>query len=105
MKQINGYSKLTKEQKIDWLVANYFNGDVSVKNELMSYWHEDVRVQKTFDDFSENTLTNMYMPYGVAPNFLINDEWYCLPMAIEESSVVAAMSNAGKFWSERGGFH
>ncbi|MDB5228632.1 MAG: hydroxymethylglutaryl-CoA reductase, degradative [Bacteroidota bacterium] len=105
MKQINGYSKLTKEQKIDWLVANYFKGDACVKNELMSYWHEDVRVQKIFDDFSENTLTNMYMPYGVAPNFLINDEWYCLPMAIEESSVVAAMSNAGKFWSERGGFH
>jgi hydroxymethylglutaryl-CoA reductase len=105
MKQITGYSRLTKEEKIDWLVANYFNGDLSVKKELMSYWHEDVRVQKIFDDFCENTLTNMYMPYGVAPNFLINGDWYCLPMAIEESSVVAAMSNAGKFWSERGGFH
>lgn len=105
MKQISGYSKLSKEQKIDWLVANYFEGDKSVKQELMSYWHSDEKIQKTFDDFSENTLTNMYMPYGVAPNFLINGEWYCLPMAIEESSVVAAMSNAGKFWSERGGFH
>ena len=105
MKQINGYSKLTKEQKIDWLGENYFNGDENVKQELLSYWHEDASVQKTFDDFSENTLTNMYMPYGVAPNFLINNEWYCLPMAIEESSVVAAMANAGKFWSERGGFH
>jgi hydroxymethylglutaryl-CoA reductase len=105
MKQINGYSKLSKEEKIDWVVANYFNGDVSVKKEIMSYWHEDVAIQKVFDDFCENTLTNMYMPYGVAPNFLINGEWYCLPMAIEESSVVAAMANAGKFWSERGGFH
>ncbi len=105
MKQINGYSKLSKEEKIDWVVSNYFSGDVSVKQELLSYWHEDVAVQKIFDDFCENTLTNMYMPYGVAPNFLINGSWYCLPMAIEESSVVAAMANAGKFWGERGGFH
>ena len=56
MKQISGYSKLTKEQKIDWLVANFFNGDESVKQELISYWHEDPSVQKIFDDFSENTL-------------------------------------------------
>ena len=29
---------------------------------------------------------------------------YCLPMAIEESSVVAAMAKSGSYWLERGGF-
>jgi len=105
MKNISGYSKLTKQQKIDWVVENYLQNEEAAKEELTSYWHRDLNTQKTLDEFSENTLTNYFFPYSVAPNFLINGEWYCLPMAIEESSVVAAMSNAGKYWSERGGFH
>jgi hydroxymethylglutaryl-CoA reductase len=44
------------------------------------------------------------LPYGVAPNFIINGKSYTIPMAIEESSVVAAASKAAKFWGERGGF-
>ncbi len=104
MKKIEGYSKLSKEQKIDWLVDTYFNNDESVKNELISYWHNDAKTQQTFDEFAENTLTNMYTPFGIAPNFLINNKLYSLPMAIEESSVVAAMSKAAKYWLDRGGF-
>ena len=45
------------------------------------------------------------MPFGVAPNFQINGKTYCVPMVIEESSVVAAASAAAKFWMTRGGFH
>ncbi|EDO25326.1 predicted protein, partial [Nematostella vectensis] len=47
---------------------------------------------------------NFYLPFGVAPNFVINEKSYTIPMAIEESSVVAAASKAAKFWGERGGF-
>ena len=61
-------------------------------------------MQKLHDEFIENTLTNFYLPYGVAPNFIINGKGYTIPMAIEESSVVAAASKAAKFWGERGGF-
>jgi hydroxymethylglutaryl-CoA reductase len=61
-------------------------------------------LQNKHDEFIENTLTNFYMPLGVAPNFLINGESYTLPMVIEESSVVAAAGNAAKFWQIRGGF-
>lgn len=104
MKNISGYSKLSKEQKINWLVENYLGKDESAKQELISYWHRDIQTQKVLDEFSENTITNYFFPFSVSPNFLINGEWYCLPMAIEESSVVAAMSNSGKYWSERGGF-
>ena len=52
----------------------------------------------------KNTITNYYLPLGVAPNFLINGKTYTIPMAIEESSVVAAASKAAKFWYDRGGF-
>src|SRR5690606_22299395 len=60
--------------------------------------------QDLFDDFSENTLTNYYMPFGVAPNFLIDGQLYTVPMVIEESSVVAAASRAASFWAQNGGF-
>ncbi len=105
MSLVKGYSKLSKDQKLDWLVKNYFNGDYSVKEEFKAYWHRDEDTQARYDEFSENTLTNFYMPFGIAPNFLINGKDYVLPMVIEESSVVAAMSNTGKFWHDKGGFH
>src|SRR5690606_30008000 len=54
--------------------------------------------------FIENSLSNFYLPYAVAPNFRINGKFYTVPMVIEESSVVAAASKAAKFWSKRGGF-
>ena len=35
---------------------------------------------------------------------MINKNTYAVPMAIEESSVVAAACNSAKFWKENGGF-
>lgn len=74
-------------------------------HELMSYWHHNEDQQKILDAFSENTISNFMLPYSVAPNFLINGKTYCVPMVIEESSVVAAASSAAKFWMDRGGIH
>jgi hydroxymethylglutaryl-CoA reductase len=71
---------------------------------LKSFWHPDARLQKLFDEFSENTVSNYYFPFGVAPNFMINGEVLMVPMVIEESSVVAAAANSARFWIERGGF-
>lgn len=101
---IKGFSKLSKEGKTEWLIENYFDNPEKALELLKSYWHTNAKIQKLHDEFIENTLTNYYMPFGVAPNFLINGKMYCLPMAIEESSVVAAMAKAGSFWLERGGF-
>jgi len=103
-KIIKGFSKLSKEAKIEWITKEYLNDDKEYVNLLKSYWHEDSKVQKIHDEFIENTITNFYIPYGIAPNFLINDKVYCVPMAIEESSVVAAASKNASFWMERGGF-
>lgn len=103
-RSISGFSKLSKRGKIKWIVENFFKDRESVKRELMSYWHSNEDQQKILDGFSENTITNFPMPYGVAPNFVINGETLCIPMVIEESSVVAAASNAAKFWMSRGGF-
>ena len=72
--------------------------------EIKKFWHQDANIQKMMDDFSENTISNFYFPFGIAPNFKINDKIYHVPMVIEESSVVAAASKSAKFWLDRGGF-
>lgn len=103
-KVISGFSRLDKSQKINWLAEHYFNDSDIAKSILKQYWNEDEKLQKLHDEFIENTITNYYLPLGIAPNFLINNSVYTIPMAIEESSVVAAASKAAKFWYDRGGF-
>jgi hydroxymethylglutaryl-CoA reductase len=103
-KIISGFSKLTKEEKIDWLTENYFQNQSESIATIKQYWNANTNLQELHDDFIENTISNFYMPFGVAPNFLINDRTYVIPMVVEESSVVAAASKVGKFWSTRGGF-
>ena len=101
---IAGFSKLSKEDKITWIANEYFSNPTKSIDLLKKYWNSDAKLQQLHDDFIENTITNFYLPLGVAPNFLINGNYYTIPMAIEESSVVAAASKAAKFWSTRGGF-
>ena len=103
-KTITGFSKLSKSEKIDWIVNSHFANPESAKTVIEQYWNSDQKLQQLHDEFIENTISNYYLPLGVAPNFLINDRVYTIPMAIEESSVVAAASKAAKFWFDRGGF-
>ncbi|MEM9000175.1 MAG: hydroxymethylglutaryl-CoA reductase, degradative [Bacteroidota bacterium] len=101
---IEGFSKLTKEEKINWLAHHCTDNPEKTKTLLKQYWNSDNTVQKIHDEFIENTLSNYYLPFAVAPNFLVNGSLYAIPMAIEESSVVAAASKSAKFWLDRGGF-
>lgn len=103
-KSISGFSRLSKQKKIDWIVDTYFQNSEDAAKVIKQYWNDDELLQQLHDEFIENSITNYYLPFGVAPNFLINDTMYAIPMAIEESSVVAAASKSAKFWLERGGF-
>jgi hydroxymethylglutaryl-CoA reductase len=101
---VAGFSKLSKEEKINWIAKEYFSNPQEAISILKNYWNSDEKLQQLHDEFIENTISNFYIPLGVAPNFLINGKYNSIPMAIEESSVVAAASKAAKFWSTRGGF-
>ncbi len=52
----------------------------------------------------ENAIGIMSIPMGIATNFVINDKEYVIPMAIEEPSVIAAVSKAAKISKVKGGF-
>ena len=103
-KIISGFSKLSKNEKINWLAENYFQNQSETVKIITQYWNTDAALQQLHDDFIENTISNFYIPYGIAPNFIINGEPYVIPMVVEESSVVAAASLVAKFWSTRDGF-
>lgn len=101
---IKGFSKLSKDAKIEWITDQYFHNREDAGKLLRHYWHAEPEVQKLHDEFIENTISNFFTPYGVAPNFKIDGKLYAIPMAIEESSVVAAAAKSASFWLERGGF-
>jgi len=103
-KMVKGFSKFTKEEKILWLAENYFQHKDKGIATLHQYLNDDAVLQQLHDEFIENTISNFYVPYAIAPNFLINGKAYTIPMAIEESSVVAAAALTAKFWSDKGGF-
>ena len=76
---IKGFSKKTKEEKIK-IVAEYMNDPETAIAQFQSHQHDDAKIQKRFDEFSENTITNYVLPFGVAPNVKINDKIYMVPM-------------------------
>ncbi len=102
--EIAGFSKLSKTEKIEWIAQHYFLQPDEAISLVKKYWNTDQKLQQLHDEFIENTVSNFYLPLGIAPNFNINGKNYTIPMVIEESSVVAAAAKSAKFWSKRGGF-
>jgi hydroxymethylglutaryl-CoA reductase len=56
------------------------------------------------DTMVENAIGVFSLPLGIATNFQVNQKDYLVPMVIEESSVIAAASNAAKIAKIQGGF-
>lgn len=103
-KAVSGFSKLSKEDKINWIASEFFSNPKEAISVIKQYWNQDDKLQQLHDEFIENTITNFYLPMGIAPNFLVNGKYFTIPMVIEESSVVAAAAKSAKYWSTRGGF-
>jgi hydroxymethylglutaryl-CoA reductase len=100
---INNFSKKTRQEKIT-LAAEYTGNPVEFERCLREHLHSDPMVQALYNEFTENAVSNFYLPFSVVPNFLVNDRYYMVPMVTDESSVIAAAARAAKFWSQHGGF-
>ncbi|HUR68576.1 MAG TPA: 3-hydroxy-3-methylglutaryl-CoA reductase, partial [Candidatus Thermoplasmatota archaeon] len=57
------------------------------------------------DALVENVVGGYTLPIGIATNFRVNGRDVLVPMAVEESSVVAAASHGAKMARDAGGFH
>ncbi len=95
---ISGFYKLPIDKRIEF-VKN-FSGLNDEETKLFTSCLD----MKIADKMIENVLGTFELPLGIAVNFLINGKDYLIPMAIEESSVVAAASNAAKIARAKGGF-
>lgn len=98
--QVHGFYKKSHSRRLE-IIKNF-----------SSLSDKEVELLKNFNsiDFGtanrmvENVLSVMPIPLGVAANFLINKKEYFIPMATEESSVIAAASYAAKLARPSGGF-
>ncbi|MHC1706642.1 MAG: hypothetical protein AB9842_03855 [Bacteroidales bacterium] len=100
---IKGFSKLTEQEKRSLVASLCINPEEALPL-MESFIFSDEKLRELFMDMSENTISSHHLPYGIAPNFIINNNIYHVPMVIEESSVIAAAASSARFWSERGGF-
>ena len=99
---IKGFSRLSRDEKVRWLSEYLSEKDVEAL--LDTFRMSDTVEQDKFESFSENTLSNYHLPWGLVPNVMIDGKLFHVPVVIEESSVVAAASKAASFWAQRGGF-
>ena len=96
--QVSGFYKKSIEERIEF-VKNFSN----LTEEETKIFSSAFDLE-TADRMIENVLGTFELPLGIAVNFHINGKDYLIPMATEESSVVAAASNAAKIARIHGGF-
>jgi hydroxymethylglutaryl-CoA reductase len=96
--QVSGFYKKSIKERIEF-VKNFSNL-TDEETKIFS----SVLDMETADRMIENVLGTFELPLGIAVNFHINGKEYLIPMTTEESSVVAAASNAAKIARIHGGF-
>ena len=45
-KIISGFSKLSKKEKINWLIENYFHNQSETLKTITQYWNSDTALQQ-----------------------------------------------------------
>ena len=55
---VEGFSKLSKNEKIEWLAKTYFQDPKNAIKVIKQYWNKDADLQRLHDEFSENTISN-----------------------------------------------
>ena len=87
-KKIIGFSKLSKQEKIEWICSNYLDDCQSDIEILEKYLNTDINIQSIHDTFSENTLSNFYFPFSIAPNFLFPKIATCISLPSINFSII-----------------
>ena len=64
IKPVKGFSKLTKNEKVTWVVDTFFKNNANAEALIKRYWNNDDTLQQLHDEFIENTITNYYLPFG-----------------------------------------
>lgn len=99
--RIPGFHKLTIDERLKKVQEFCALTD----EEVALFKQEGALKLEVADRMIENVIGTFPLPLGVAVNFIINDQEYIIPLAIEEPSVVAGLSFAAKMARSGGGFY
>lgn len=94
-----GFSKLTYNERLDILTES----EVMTKQDAQYLKQGGLQDTKLAEKFVENVIGYFQLPLGVATNFKIDGCDYIIPMAVEETSIIAAASKTAK-WVRESGF-
>jgi hydroxymethylglutaryl-CoA reductase len=94
------FRSMTQEERLEYIKkrTKLDDEEISLFNNTSIFNFDEI------NKMIENAIGIFQIPLGIANNFVINDKEYLIPMAIEEPSVIAAVSNAAKIAKEVGGF-
>jgi len=93
-----GFSKLNREDRFERLLAMG-----AITDEDVAFLQNGC-VQDAFlaDKLIENVIGYFQLPLGVATNFCIDGKDYVIPLAVEETSIIAALSKTAKWIRNHG---
>jgi len=93
-----GFSKLSKEERFERLrkIGALTDEDVAFLSS------GGLKSTDLAEKFIENVIGYFQLPFGVATNFVIDGQTKVIPMAVEETSIIAAASKTAKWVKEHG---
>ncbi|EFH10746.1 hydroxymethylglutaryl-CoA reductase, degradative [Pseudoroseomonas cervicalis] len=98
--RISGFHRMDPEERLA-AVAAFADLDEGAVAQLRRAGNIDTHLA---DHMIENTVSTIAIPVGIATNMRVDGRDVLVPMATEESSVVAAVCNSARQCYESGGF-
>lgn len=93
-----GFSKLNRTERLQRLEAMG-----ALTRDDVQYFLSDAPISLNLaENFIENVIGYFQMPMGIAANFVIDRKPYAIPMAVEETSIIAAASKTAKWIRDSG---
>ena len=94
----SGFSKLKREERFQRLLKL---GALS-SNDIAYLQQGGIKDSSLADKLIENVIGYFQLPLGVATNFNIDGQDYIIPLAVEETSIIAALSKSAKWIRQQG---
>ena len=93
-----GFSKLSREERFQRLL----HLGAITPEDIMYLKQGCIKDLNLADKLIENVIGYFQLPLGVATNFNINGRDYVIPLAVEETSIIAALSKSAKWIRQHG---
>ena len=98
--RISGFHRMTQDERLS-AVAAFSGMSEEAREQLGRHSNLD---HHTAEHMIENVIGSLAIPIGIATNMKVDGRDVLVPMATEESSVVAAVCNSARQCYESGGF-